>query len=108
MKYLLLIILNAPIILSAQDKTAIIDTRSIPSVYIPPSHNLDTIPSSILVSHKAPSFGHAVNGYCVYQYGACTKKHIRYWRKRWVVIGPEYVVWGCIRRDQTTVKNKKQ
>jgi hypothetical protein len=56
---------------------------------------LDTLPSAILLSHKPPSFGHAVNGYCVCQGGVCTGNHLRYWHKRWIRVGPEYVVWGC-------------
>jgi hypothetical protein len=55
----------------------------------------DTIPSSILITHKPPSFGHSIDGYCIYQGNVCTGKHLRYWHKRWIVIGPEYTVWGC-------------
>jgi hypothetical protein len=58
---------------------------------------IDTLPSTILITHKPPSFTHAINGYCIYQGGICTGKHLRYWRKRWVRIGPEYTVWGCKR-----------
>src|ERR1043165_5582612 len=56
---------------------------------------LDTLPSSILISHKPPSFGHAIHGYCIYQGDHCIGKHLRYWHRRWIVIGPEYTVWGC-------------
>jgi hypothetical protein len=61
---------------------------------------LDTTPSSILISHKPPSFGHSIDGYCIYQGDHCTGKHLRYWHRRWIVIGPEYTVWGCKRRGK--------
>lgn len=64
----------------------------------------DTIPSSILISHKPPSFGHSIDGYCIYQGDHCTGKHLRYWHRRWIVIGPEYIVWGCKRRVNTPKK----
>ena len=108
MKYLLLIFLVIPVIGVGQDGINIISSHSVPSVYIIPNDKLDTIPSSILISHKAPSFGHGIDGYCIYQYGVCTKEHLRYWRKRWIVIGPEYVVWGCVRRDLTTTKKTRK
>jgi len=57
----------------------------------------DTLPSSILISHKPPSFGHSIDGYCIYQGDHCVGKRLRYWHKRWIVIGPEYTVWGCKR-----------
>ena len=60
----------------------------------------DTIPSSILVSHKSPSFGHGIDGYCVYKNDACTGVHYKIWHKRMVLIGPEYIIWGCKRRDK--------
>ena len=62
------------------------------------STGTDTIPSSILISHKAPSFTHSIDGYCIYKGDHCTGRHLRYWHKRWVKIGPEYTVWGCKRR----------
>jgi hypothetical protein len=58
----------------------------------------DTIPSKLLISAEPPSFGHSIMGYCIYQDGACTGNHLKYWRKRWVVIGPEYDVWKCKKR----------
>jgi hypothetical protein len=64
----------------------------------------DTIPATLLITHKPPSFGHATNGYCVYQGGVCTGKHLRYWHKTWVVVGPEYDVWRCKRRVFTPNK----
>jgi hypothetical protein len=63
------------------------------------ANRIDTLPSTILLTHKPPSFGHGIDGYCIYQGGTCTGKHLRYWRKRWIRIGPEYDVWGCKRRD---------
>lgn len=63
------------------------------------AHPYDTIPSTLLISAHPPAFGHAIDGYCVYQQGFCTGKHLRYWRKRWIVVGPEYTVWGCRRVD---------
>lgn len=58
----------------------------------------DTIPSTILISHKAPSFGHSVDGYCLYRNGACTGNHFKYWHKQLIIIGPEYTIWSCKRR----------
>jgi hypothetical protein len=60
---------------------------------------LDTIPSTLLISAHPPAFGHAINGYCVYRQGVCTGKHLRYWRKKWKEVGPEYILWGCERVD---------
>jgi hypothetical protein len=62
------------------------------------STGTDTIPSKILISHKPPSFGHSIDGYCIYQGNHCTGRHLRYWHRQWIVIGPEYTVWGCKRR----------
>jgi hypothetical protein len=59
---------------------------------------IDTIPSKILLSHDAPAFGHSIDGYCICKGGQCTGRHLRYWHRRWIVIGPEYTVWGCKRR----------
>jgi hypothetical protein len=59
---------------------------------------LDTLPSRILISHEPPAFTHSIDGYCVYKDNVCTGKHLRFWRKRWITIGPEYTVWGCKRR----------
>lgn len=70
------------------------------SVYIVPSNKLDTVPSSILISHKSPSFGHGIDGYCVYKNDKCAGIHYKVWRKRMILIGPEYVIWGCKRRDK--------
>lgn len=63
---------------------------------IPPK--LDTLPAHLLISHKPPSFGHSIEGYCIVKNGVCTGRHLRYWHRRWIVIGPEYTVWGCKRR----------
>jgi hypothetical protein len=65
-----------------------------------PEPKLDTLPSTILLTHKPPAFGHSIDGYCIYQGGACTGKHLRYWRKTWIRVGPEYMVWGCKRRAE--------
>jgi hypothetical protein len=64
---------------------------------INPRSLYDTIPATLLITHKPPSFGHSIDGYCVYWEGICTGKHLRYWRKRWVVVGLDYTVWGCKR-----------
>lgn len=60
----------------------------------------DTIASVILISHKSPSFGHGIDGYCVYKNDKCTGIHYKVWRKRMILIGPEYIIWGCKRRDK--------
>lgn len=61
----------------------------------------DTIPSWILLSAgRIQSFGHAIEGYCIYQGDACSGRHLKYWHKRFIAIGPQYVVWGCRRRGK--------
>ena len=65
----------------------------------------DTIPSTILISHKSPSFGHGIDGYCVYKNDKCTGIHYKVWRKRMVLIGPEYIIWGCKRRNKQELVN---
>jgi hypothetical protein len=63
-----------------------------------PVLSYDTIPATLLITRKPPSFGHSIDGYCIYQGGVCTGKHLKYWHKKWVVVGPEYDVWRCKRR----------
>jgi hypothetical protein len=59
----------------------------------------DTVASHLLVSHKPPSFGHSIEGYCVVVGGNCTGKHLVWRRKRFVEIKPQYDVWRCIRKE---------
>lgn len=106
MKYLLLIFLTIPIIGVSQsyigythkvvNNVVYLDSGAIPKTFA----KSDTIPSSILISHKAPSFGHSIDGYCIYKYGQCTGKHLKVWRKKLIVIPPQYIIWKCIRRDK--------
>lgn len=60
----------------------------------------DTVPSKILISAEPPAFGHSIDGYCVYRKDSCTGRHLKFWHKRWIVIGLEYTVWACKRRVQ--------
>lgn len=61
-------------------------------------HNLDTIPATLLVTHKSPSFAHSINGYCLYSGGKCIGQHIRVWRGKAFHIVKPNVVWKCERR----------
>lgn len=63
---------------------------------IPPK--LDTLPAHILISHKPPSFGHSIEGYCVVKDGVCTGKHLVYRRGKFIALKQQYDVWRCIRK----------
>src|ERR1044072_2730258 len=53
----------------------------------------DTLASHILVSHKPPSFGHSIEGYCIVVGNNCTGRHLVWRRRRFVEIKPPYDVW---------------
>jgi hypothetical protein len=59
----------------------------------------DTLASHLLVSHRPPSFGHSIEGYCIVINDACTGRHLVYRRKHFVEIKPPYDVWRCIRKE---------
>jgi hypothetical protein len=59
----------------------------------------DTLASHLLVSHRPPSFGHSIEGYCIVVNNICTGRHLVYRRKKFVEIKPPYDVWRCIRKE---------
>jgi hypothetical protein len=59
----------------------------------------DTLCSHLLVSHRPPSFGHSIEGYCIVVNDVCTGRHLVYRRKKFVEIKPPYDVWRCIRKE---------
>jgi len=59
----------------------------------------DTVPSRILISSRPPSFGHSIDGYCIYVWGRCTRVHLIFRRKKLIKLGPQHDVWMCNRRD---------
>lgn len=109
MKYVLIIILSFPFIVVGQvyidssERSSISDpvwklgkhSSSIGYVVLSMDEKSDTIPSSILISGKAPSFGHSIDGYCIYKYGECTGRHLKMWHKKLINIPSQYTVWYC-------------
>lgn len=69
------------------------------SMHFSANAQADTLASHILVSHKPPSFGHSIEGYCIVVGGNCTGKHLVWRRRRFVEIKPPYDVWRCVRRE---------
>jgi hypothetical protein len=59
----------------------------------------DTLASHLLISHRPPSFGHSIEGYCIVVNGSCTGRHLVYRKKKFVEIKPPYDVWRCIRKE---------
>jgi hypothetical protein len=70
----------------------------------------DTLASHLLISHRPPSFGHSIEGYCIVVNGDCIGSHLVYrstrsWlfgRRKWSFIKVEpnsYDVWRCIRKE---------
>lgn len=59
----------------------------------------DTIASHLLISHKPPSFGHSIEGYCIVVNDVCTGRHLVWRRRRFVEIKPPYDVWRCVRKE---------
>lgn len=59
----------------------------------------DTVPSRILISHhRGQTFGHAIDGYCIYKDSVCTGRHLAVVNKTFIPLKQQYDIWGCIRR----------